>query len=142
MDKNAINLPINYIQRRDVTWEKVPFVPRPTLVADPVTAFGKRATKSESKHESSILERINREGIKPKPESSLRPLTDYKSPRDITREKVHKEIEHIKRLRESGGVASYMNDSQSIDVVLPRLHGKSKQNLREPHRRPFFVSNY
>jgi hypothetical protein len=124
-----------------VPWEKVPFVPRPSLVADPVTAFGKRASKFDGKREN-ILERINREGIKPKPESSLPPLTDYKSPRDLTREKVQREIAHMQRLRESGGVSSYMNDSQSIDVVLPRLHGVSQQTVREPHRRPYFQSNF
>lgn len=132
-----------FLQRRDVAWEKVPFVARPSLIADPITAFGKRHTGfEERKRESSILERINREAIKPKPESYLRPLEGYKSPRDETREKVMKELNRYQTIRDAGGIASITTDPQSMDLLLPKLHGKSDRNIREPHRRPYFVSNY
>ena len=124
-------------------WEKVPFVPRPSLIADPITAFGKRHTGyEERKRESSILDRIHRETIKPKPESQLRPLEAYKSPRDETREKVLRELHRFQQIRDQGGIGAITTDPQSMDVLLPRLHGKSERTMREPHRRPFFVSNY
>ena len=131
------------LQRRDVSWEKVPFVARPSLIADPITAFGKRHTGfEERKRESSILERINREAIKPKPESHLRPLEGYKSPRDETREKVLNELKRFQTIRDAGGIGSITTDPQSMDLLLPRLHGKSQKTMREAPIRPYFVSNY
>lgn len=106
-------------------WEKVPFVPRPSLIADPITAFGKRKTNAnerDTRPEGSIVQRLKKE-IKPKPESSLRPLTPYKSPRDLTRDKVSNEIRYHQRVRESGGIEPYLTDKQSLDVILPRIHG-------------------
>lgn len=111
-------------------------------MSDPVTAFGKRASKSEERSRESILVKINRAGIKPKPECFLRPLGEYKTPRDITREKVQQEMDRYIRHRESGGIQSYLNDNRSIDVILPRLHGTAQNPSKPPHRRPFFVSNY
>jgi hypothetical protein len=122
-----------------VPWEKVPFVARPSLIADPITAFGKRRSllpDQEYKPRGSIVQQIRRE-VKAKPESSLRPLTEYKSPRDVTRDRVSNEIHRQQRIRESGGLGSYFTDSQSMDMVLPRIHGSGKPAQRE-FQRPIY----
>lgn len=122
-------------------WEKVPFVPRPSLIADPITAFGKKKSLfPEDEHKrrmgSSIVQKLKSE-IKPKPLSQLRPLEEYKSPRDQTRDKVNNEIHRQQRIRESGGLTPYFTDSNSMDLVLPRLHGKDRLPARE-FRGPIF----
>lgn len=122
-------------------WEKVPFVPRPSLIADPITAFGKKKSLlPEDEHRrregGSIVQKLKLE-IKPKPLSQLRPLEQYKSPRDQTRDKVRNEIHRQQRIRESGGLTSYFTDSNSMDMVLPRLHGRDKVPTRE-FRGPIF----
>ena len=149
MDKKTINKNKNfqplfhplYIQRREIPWEKVPFVPRPSLIADPITAFGRRKPKQEDlqRREGSIVSRLNRE-IKAKPEMYLRPLEDIRSPREQTRDKVYNEIRHHQRIRESGGLTTYFTDNQSLDVILPRLHGKSAYVPAAEHRRPYLPS--
>jgi hypothetical protein len=110
----------------------VPFVARPSLIADPITAFGKRKPLNNqapsARHEVSIVRRLKAE-IVPKAESQLRPLQPYKSPRDITREKVLNEIRHHQNIRESGGIQPYLTDKTSLDVVLPRLHGHSSSSF-------------
>lgn len=122
------------IQKRDVPWEKVPFVPRPSLIADPITAFGKKKSLfPEDEHKrrassSSIIQQIKAE-TKAKPLSQLRPLDAYKSPRDQTRDRVSNEIHRQQRLRDSGGLTSYFTDSQSMDLILPRIHGSSSSRL-------------
>lgn len=123
-----------------MAWDKVPFVARPSLIADPITAFGKRKPlnpDSVVRREGSIVQRLKAE-IKPKPESSLRPLEPYKTPRDITRDKVFDEIRHHQRVRESGGLTPYMTDRQSLDVILPRLHGRSGKSPVREFRGPIF----
>lgn len=101
---------------------------RPTLIADPITAFGKKKPLNGStqppKSEGSIVQRLKKE-IVPKAQSQLRPLEPYKSPRDQTREKVFNEIHYHQRVREAGGITPYLTDRTSMDVVLPRLHGSS-----------------
>ncbi|KAG5667312.1 hypothetical protein PVAND_015297 [Polypedilum vanderplanki] len=130
-----------HIQRREVPWEKVPFVPRPSLIADPVTAFGKKKSllpEAENKQrQGSIVQQLKRE-VKPAPESSLRSLEEYKSPRDKTRERVLNEIHRQQRIRESGGLGSYFTDSQSMDMVLPRLHGHNKPLGQREFQRPIY----
>lgn len=125
----------------EVPWEKVPFVPRPSLIADPITAFGKRKTAGQEREakerEGSIVLRL-RKDIKPKPEASLAPLQPYKSPRDLTRERVFNEIHRQQNMRESGGIRSYMTDQQSLDVLLPRLHGKSQDTPKRTFRTPIY----
>lgn len=113
-------------------------MPRPSLIADPITAFGKRKPlnpDSITQREGSIVQRLKAE-IKPKPESHLRPLEAYKSPRDLTRDKVANEIRYHQRVRESGGLNPYLTDKQSLDVILPRIHGNSSHS-RELHSREF-----
>lgn len=115
-------------------------MPRPSLVADPITAFGKRkpaGEEREARKDASTVMRIRNE-IKPKPLSSLPPLTVYKSPRDLTRDKVFNEIHRQQMLRESGGVRSYMTDNQSLDLLLPRVHGKSQITSDRLTRGPIF----
>lgn len=100
---------------------------RPSLIADPITAFGKRKPLShntETRRSGSIVQRLKAEGIKPKSESQLRPLEPYKSPRDQTREKVSHEIRYQQQIRESGGITPYLTDRHSLDLTLPKLHGK------------------
>lgn len=111
-------------------WEKVPFVARPSLIADPITAFGRRKPVThdqieKSKYQGSIVQRLKAE-IKPKALSQLRPLEAYKSPRDLTRDKVANEINYHQRVRESGGLGSYLTDKHSLDVVLPRIHANNR----------------
>lgn len=128
-----------WLQRREIPWEKVPCVPRPSLVADPITAFGKRKPKT-GQDKTNILERINRDTIKPAPQSSLRPLQPYVSARDMTRERVFKEMGRQAEIREGGGSLAASTDKYSMDVVLPRLHRTAP--IKEPHRQVFFVGNY
>lgn len=123
------------LQRRDVNWEKVPFVPRPSLVADPITAFGKKRSKDEPKE--SILTRINRAGIKPNQEILNRPIQPYISARDETRNKVLSEVRRSSELRCAGGSLSASTDKNSMDVILPRLHQATP--AKSTHRRIFFV---
>lgn len=123
------------LQRRDVNWEKVPFVPRPSLIADPITAFGKRKPRNEEK--ISILQRINREGIKPSQEVLNRPIQPYISARDATRNRVLSEVRRNADVRDGGGSAAAITDKFSMDNVLPRLHNTAA--VKSPHRRIFFV---
>ncbi|XP_055324085.1 uncharacterized protein CG45078-like isoform X4 [Sitodiplosis mosellana] len=124
------------VTRRDVDWEKTPFVPRPSLIADPITAFGKRKPRNEEK--VSILERINREGIKPNQEILDRPIHPYISARDATRNRVLSEVRRSADIREGGGSAALITDKFSMDKVLPRLHNKSQNATKDPHRQVFF----
>ncbi|KAJ8955773.1 hypothetical protein NQ317_004086 [Molorchus minor] len=73
------------ISKREIPWEKVPFVPRPSLVPDPVTAFGKRPEKQVKVERKSILSPEERAKIKPK--VLLEPVKPYVSARDATRRK-------------------------------------------------------
>lgn len=125
---------INKFQRREVDWEKVPFVPRPSLIADPITAFGKRKPRNEE--QKSILDRINREGIKPNQEVLNRPIQPYISARDETRNRVRSEVRRSADIRAAGGSAALITDKFSMDNVLPRLHNTA--SAKTPHRHVFF----
>lgn len=121
------------LQRRDVDSEKKSF--RPSLVADPITAFGKR--KPITQERDSILTPINRAAIRPKPEGTLRPIQPYISARDATRNKVLSEVRRSSEIRNAGGSLSASTDRQSMDIILPRLHQTAP--VKEAHRRIFFV---
>lgn len=101
---------------------------RPTLIADPITAFGKKkpliVSGLPARREGSIVQRLKME-IVPKAQSQLPPLEPYKSPRDQTRDKVSNEILYHQRVRESGGITPYLTDKTSMDLVLPKKHGHS-----------------
>ncbi|CAH1974416.1 unnamed protein product [Acanthoscelides obtectus] len=103
------------ISKREIPWEKVPFVPRPSLVADPVTAFGKKKPAAENPYEAkdkrrSILHPEERAKIKPK--AYLEPVKPYVSARDATKEKVFSSI-----------LRNQMSpNSEAMDHVLPRIH--------------------
>lgn len=112
----------------------MPFVPRPSLIADPITAFGKRQPRGEAR--VSILEKINREGIKPSKEVLERPIHPYISARDETRNRVLSEVRRNADIREGGGSAALVTDKFSMDNVLPRLHHTSA--VKAPHRQVFF----
>jgi hypothetical protein len=102
------------------------------LIADPITAFGKKkplnSSAQPSNRDVSIVQRLKKE-IVPKAQSQLRPLEAYKSPRDQTRDKVFKEIHYHQRVREAGGITPYLTDKTSMDVILPKLHGSSSSFL-------------
>lgn len=122
------------MQRRDVDWEKVPFVPRPSLIADPITAFGRRKPRSEE--QTSILSKINREGIRPNAEILERPIHPYISARDATRNRVLSEVRRNADIREGGGSAALVTDKFSMDKILPRVHNTAA--VKDPHRHVFF----
>lgn len=133
----SLSLPMPFyvlLQRRDVDWEKVPFVPRPSLIADPITAFGKRKPRSEEK--VSILDRINREGIKPNREILESPIHPYISARDSTRNRVLSEVRRNAEIREGGGSAALVTDKFSMDKILPRVHNTAA--VKSTHRQVFF----
>lgn len=93
-------------------------MPRPSLIADPITAFGKRKPRNEE--QKSILERINREGIRPNQEVLNRPIQPYISARDETRNRVLSEVRRSADIRAGGGSAALITDKFSMDNVLPR----------------------
>lgn len=109
-------------------------MPRPSLVADPITAFGKRKPKHEER--VSILDRINREAIRPSQEVLNRPLKPYISARDATREKVFAETRRMIEIRDAGGSIAASTDRNSMDMLLPRLHGTAP--VENERRRIFF----
>lgn len=123
------------LQKREIPWEKVPYVPRPSLIADPITAFGKRRPKNEER--ISILEKINREGIQPSAEVLARPIQPYISARDETRQKVFSMVRRHSERVEAGGSLAASTARDSMDYVLPRLHNTTAD--KRPHRRVFYV---
>lgn len=102
---------------------------RPSLIADPVTAFGKRNPLIciKGRRGGSIVSKLKAEII-PKPQSQLQPLEPYKSPREHTREKVFNEIRYHQKVSESGGITSYLTDKRSLDIVLPQIHRRIGKN--------------
>lgn len=122
-------------QRRGVDWEKVPFVPRPSLVPDPVTAWGKSQPRKQAR--VSILEAINREGIEPDPRILARPIDDYLSPRDRNRSRILNESIRQEYARATG----HTSDLDNMDTVLRRLHREAPV---KPERRHviFFEPGY
>lgn len=112
----------------------MPFVPRPALIADPVTAWGKRQPKHAERR--SILEKVSREQILPLPEGKLRPLEPYVSTREKNRERILNEVKRQEYVREVGGTRAMATSSDSMDLLLPRLHGTT--GVKEPKRHLFF----
>lgn len=110
-------------------------MPRPSLIADPITAFGKRQPKKDER--KSILDPINRAAIRPNQEILNRPIQPYISARDATRNKVLSEVRRASELRNAGGSMSASTDRTSMDVLLPRLHNTAP--VKSAHRRIFFV---
>lgn len=125
-DERNLTFFVNF-QKREIPWEKVPFVPRPSLVPDPITAFGKRKPKYEPEKKRLITDPLERAKIKPK--VLLNPPEPYVSARDRTREKVFSQMyRHEMQSRD------VLHNPDSIDVVLPRLHKLAEQpNL--PYKR-------
>ncbi|XP_055589411.1 uncharacterized protein CG45078-like isoform X11 [Uranotaenia lowii] len=115
------------VTRRGVDWEKVPFVPRPSLIPDPVTAFGKHQPRRQER--VSILEAINREGIEPDPRVLARPIDDYMSPRDRNRSRILNESIRQEYARETG----HTRDLDSMDKVLRRVHGEAPIKAQRRH---------
>lgn len=113
-------------------WEKVPFVPRPSLVPDPVTAFGRRARPGAR---LSVLEPVARQNIAPKPEAKLRPLAPYVSPREQTRERVLAAVGQRERAYAADPLGT---PRDHMDVALAQAHG---QPLHPVHRHVYY-SNY
>lgn len=105
------HLIVGFFQKREIPWEKVPFVPRPSLVPDPITAYGKRKTELILvKEKPKITSPSERAKIKPK--LLLTEPAPYKSARDLTREKVFSAI---------------FKPTESMDSVLPKLHKLAEQ---------------
>lgn len=110
-------------------------MPRPSLIADPITAFGKRMPRGDEKR--SILEQINRAAIKPKQEILDAPIQPYISARDATRNRVLSEVRRAVNIRDAGGCTPLVTDKFSMDNVLPRVHNTAA--VKAPHRQIFFV---
>lgn len=118
--------------QRPGDWEKVPFVPRPSLVPDPVTAFGLRSRPGQR---ASLLDPVARQAIPPAAEYKLAPLAPYVSPRDQTRERVLASV----GFRERAYAADPLGTPRDhMDVQLAYAHGRP---LHAP-RRQVFYSNY
>lgn len=110
----------------------VPFVPRPSLVPDPVTAFGRRARPGAR---PSVLDPVVQQNIAPKPEAKLAPLAPYVSPREQTRTRVLAAVGQRERAFEAAPLGT---PRDHMDVVLAAAHGRPQ---RAPHRHVFY-SNY
>lgn len=115
------------VTRRGVDWEKVPFVPRPSLIPDPITAFGKHRPRKQER--VSILEAINREGIEPDARILARPIDDYLSPRDRNRSRILNESIRKEHARSTG----HTSDLDNVDTVLRRLHGEAPVKQQRRH---------
>ncbi|EGK96904.1 AGAP013481-PD [Anopheles gambiae str. PEST] len=118
------------VTRRGVDWDKVPFVPRPSLIPDPVTAYGKRQPRKEAR--VSILETINREGIEPDPRILARPIDQYRSPRDLNRQRIANELHR----REYNRATGHTTDADNVDTLLRRVHGTAP--VKEGRRHVMF----
>lgn len=113
-------------------WEKVPFVPRPSLVPDPITAFGRRSRPGAR---ASVLDPVIKQNIPPKPQAKLAPLAPYVSPREQTRARVLSAVEH----RERSYAADPLGTPRDhMDVLLAQAHGRPQH----PAHRHVYYSNY
>lgn len=120
------------MQRLPGDWEKVPFVPRPSLVPDPVTAFGRRARPGTR---ASVLEPVTSQNIAPMAEAKLAPLAPYVSPRDRTRSRVLAAVGQRERAFEAAPLGT---PRDHMDLLLAQAHGRPQHS---PHRHVFY-SNY
>lgn len=110
----------------------VPFVPRPSLVPDPVTAFGRRKPEKSPKAEKLIIEPLNRASIRPK--VLIEPPKAYVSPREATRQRV------FDLLRKEDLIPKELPSSDAMDIVLPKVH-KAKIPTAPYTRRVVFSSS-
>lgn len=126
--------------KKPIDWDKVPFVPRPTLISDPVTAFGKYRPEREYR-KNYILDPINRAAIKPSYRVLNTPIKPYVPARDQNRERILNMVRaHIDTV-EAGGNTAARTARDSIDTVLPRLHRAASESVqtvvkRETYRDP------
>lgn len=107
-------------------------MPRPSLVPDPVTAFGRR-TKPGTR--ASVLDPVTKQNIPPKPESKLAPLAPYVSPREQTRARVLSTVGQRERAFEADPLGT---PRDHMDVLLAQAHGRP---LHAAHRHVYY-SNY
>lgn len=106
----------------------MPFVPRPSLVPDPITAFGKRKTTEDIFRPSrgaKIL--LPSERAKIKPAVLLDPPKPYQSVRDLNREKILSSIQ-------------LQRQNEAMDVILPRLH-KVAENPSLPYKQQIVANS-
>ncbi|XP_034664958.1 uncharacterized protein CG45078 isoform X4 [Drosophila subobscura] len=122
--------------RTPIDWEKVPFVPRPSLISDPVTAFGVRRAEHEQRKRF-ILDPINKAAIKPNYKIAYEPIEPYVSARDKNRTRILSMVrQHIDTV-EAGGNTAARTSRDSLDSQLPRLHRAASESLpvrRETYR--------
>lgn len=118
MDWDERHLIVGLFQKREIPWEKVPFVPRPSLVPDPVTAFGRRPAEDKEgipkRPEKIVITPLEKARIRPK--LLLIQPKHYIDPREETRERVFSAI------RKADLLPKELPDSEGMDVVLPKLH--------------------
>lgn len=130
--------------QKQIPWEKVPFVPRPALIADPVTAFGKKANKYDVAAAAairrsappSILDPRMKAAIKPDRKVLESPIKPYVSAREKNRERILNMVDRYFTTVETGGAISSGTSNNSIDVILPQRHRSIVEHTY--HRRPFF----
>lgn len=119
---------MDIFQKREIPWEKVPFVPRPSLIPDPVTAFGKKKPEKKVKETKLITDPLERAKIRPDQKVLLTEPEPYVSARDATREKV------LSQIRRANNTFRELPNNDCMDVMLPRLHKLAEQpNL--PYKR-------
>lgn len=109
----------------------MPFVPRPSLVPAPVTAFGRRSPRGAR---ASVTDPVVRQNIAPLPESKLRPLAPYVSPRDQTRARVLAAVGARGRCLEADPLGTPRGH---MDVLLAQAHGRP---LPAAHRHVYYSS--
>lgn len=107
-------------------------MPRPSLVPDPVTAFGRRARPGVR---GSVLEPVTKQNIAPMPESKLAPLAPYVSPREQTRARVLNAVGFRERAFEADPLGT---PRDHMDVQLAHAHGRPDHGSR----RHVYYSNY
>lgn len=122
----------------------MPFVPRPGLIADPVTAFGKRKSRQDvaaiaatrRPAPPSILEPRNIAAIKPDQRVLEAPIKPYISAREKNRNRILNMVDKYFTTVEAGGAVASGSSKTSIDVILPKRHKSIVEQTY--HRRPFF----
>uniref|UniRef100_A0A1Y1LAP3 Uncharacterized protein n=1 Tax=Photinus pyralis TaxID=7054 RepID=A0A1Y1LAP3_PHOPY len=106
------------VSKREIPWEKVPSVPRPSLIPDPVTAFGRRPAAVEElekkKRDVIVIKPLDKARIRPK--LILPQRKHYIDPREETRERV------FAALRKEDLLPRELPRGDAMDVVLPKLH--------------------
>lgn len=105
---------VRLFQKREIPWEKVPGVPRPSLIPDPITAFGKRPTEKTKRVDKMVITPLDKARIRPK--LILTPLKPYVDPREETRERVFSAIRKVDLLPKE------LPGPDTMDVLLPKLH--------------------